>query len=168
MELDSVRSLQQTDNPRSCRVVERLCITMIREVIVAANARRGAVTAALYQIDRDDRLSHRAALRTSPDHRTAGTSFDCRPLQLIPPRLAPQSSTHADSTAGTTHLSTPVPETERKEQLLVATHRRAGVGCHRRTASARAFGCARRPSLCCWGSGCTKPLAGPVPFRRSL
>ena len=59
MGLDWVCSLPQADNPRSGRVAERLGMQLIREVSVPANARRGAVTARLYQTDRGDWLSAR-------------------------------------------------------------------------------------------------------------
>ncbi len=54
--LERVCSLPQSDNPRSCRVAERLRMQRVREVRVAANARRGAVTAVLYEIERSDWL----------------------------------------------------------------------------------------------------------------
>jgi RimJ/RimL family protein N-acetyltransferase len=57
MGLDSVCSLPQADNPRSGRVAERLGMKLMREVTVPANARRGAVVAQHYQIDRNDWLS---------------------------------------------------------------------------------------------------------------
>jgi RimJ/RimL family protein N-acetyltransferase len=54
MQLDHVCSLPQADNPRSGRVAERLGMTLVREVTVAADARRGEVVAQHYEITRDD------------------------------------------------------------------------------------------------------------------
>lgn len=59
--LDRVCSLPQADNPRSGRVAQRLGMRLIREVSVAANESRGAVTAVLYEIDAGDWLSARRA-----------------------------------------------------------------------------------------------------------
>jgi len=53
MGLETVCSLPQVDNPRSCRVAERLGMTRIRTYVVPANERRGEVTAVLYAINRD-------------------------------------------------------------------------------------------------------------------
>jgi RimJ/RimL family protein N-acetyltransferase len=58
--LGIVCSLTQTDNPRSVRVAERLGMRRIREVNVPPDERRGAVTAALYEIDDRDWLARRA------------------------------------------------------------------------------------------------------------
>jgi RimJ/RimL family protein N-acetyltransferase len=53
MDLQSICSLPQVDNPRSCRVAERLGMRPVRTYVVPANERRGEVTAVLYQIDRE-------------------------------------------------------------------------------------------------------------------
>jgi RimJ/RimL family protein N-acetyltransferase len=58
--LDRVCSLPQAENPSSARVADRLGMTMLREVSVPANQRRGEVTALLYNIERDDWLRRRA------------------------------------------------------------------------------------------------------------
>jgi RimJ/RimL family protein N-acetyltransferase len=57
MGLEWVCSLPQADNPRSGRVAERLGMRLVRDVTIPANARRGAVVAQHYQIDRADWLS---------------------------------------------------------------------------------------------------------------
>lgn len=61
--LNTVCSLPQADNPRSGKVAERLGMRQIREVKVAADERRGAVTAVLYEIDAGNWLSARRAER---------------------------------------------------------------------------------------------------------
>jgi len=59
LRLDSVCSLPQVDNPRSMRVAERLGMRLVRNAYVPANERRGAVTAALYEIDAGEWASRR-------------------------------------------------------------------------------------------------------------
>jgi RimJ/RimL family protein N-acetyltransferase len=51
--LDSVCSLPQADNPQSARVAERLGMTLLGEVTIPANERRGQLTALHYVIDRE-------------------------------------------------------------------------------------------------------------------
>lgn len=60
LRLDSVCSLPQVDNPRSVKVAERLGMRLVRNEDVPANERRGAVTAALYEIDAAEWLGRRA------------------------------------------------------------------------------------------------------------
>jgi len=57
MGLPTICSLPQADNPRSCRVAERLGMRRTKEYVVPANERRGEVTAVLYQIDRETWLA---------------------------------------------------------------------------------------------------------------
>ena len=64
--LKRVCSLPQADNPRSGNVAERLGMQQIREVNIAANERRGALKAILYEIDAGDWLSARRADQRSP------------------------------------------------------------------------------------------------------
>ena len=52
LDLDIVCSLPQSDNPRSCRVAERLGMRRVEERVVPANEQRGEVTAVVYEIDR--------------------------------------------------------------------------------------------------------------------
>jgi RimJ/RimL family protein N-acetyltransferase len=52
LELDIVCSLPQSDNPRSCRVAERLGMRRVEERVVPADEQRGEVTAVVYEIDR--------------------------------------------------------------------------------------------------------------------
>jgi RimJ/RimL family protein N-acetyltransferase len=54
MRLDELCSLPQSENPRSGRVAARLGMTLIREVTVAVDERRGEVVAQHYEITRDD------------------------------------------------------------------------------------------------------------------
>ena len=58
LQLDEVTSVPQVDNPRSCHVCDRLGMRLSREVHLPANARRGAVTGALYLMSRDDWRAH--------------------------------------------------------------------------------------------------------------
>ncbi len=60
MQLDQVCSLPQSENPRSGQVAARLGMTLIREVTVAADRRRGEVVAQHYEITRDDWYSGQA------------------------------------------------------------------------------------------------------------
>ncbi len=57
LQLDEVTSVPQVDNPRSCQVCDRLGMRWSREVQLPANARRGAVTGALYLMSRDEWLA---------------------------------------------------------------------------------------------------------------
>jgi RimJ/RimL family protein N-acetyltransferase len=59
--LQQVCSLPQTDNPRSCLVAERLGMRRVGERVVAADDRRGAVTAAVYEIDAGEWLARRGS-----------------------------------------------------------------------------------------------------------
>ncbi len=52
--LDVVCSVPQSDNPPSARVAERLGMKLSREVIIAADARRGELRGLLYEIGRRD------------------------------------------------------------------------------------------------------------------
>jgi RimJ/RimL family protein N-acetyltransferase len=54
MQLERVCSLPQVNNPPSARVCERLGLRLLGEVEIAANERRGAVTALHYEIRREE------------------------------------------------------------------------------------------------------------------
>jgi RimJ/RimL family protein N-acetyltransferase len=64
--LEQVCSLPQVDNPPSCRVADRLGLRRGREIALPANERRGAVTAVLYEIDRDIWLRSRGSAPAPP------------------------------------------------------------------------------------------------------
>lgn len=49
--LDRVCSVPQADNPPSAAVAERLGMTLVREVCIQANDRRGELTGLLYEIE---------------------------------------------------------------------------------------------------------------------
>ena len=53
LELDSVCSIPQADNPPSGRVCERLGLHLEREITIPANERRGALRALLFQMTRE-------------------------------------------------------------------------------------------------------------------
>lgn len=59
--LERICSIPQADNPPSARVAERLGMSLVREVAIPPNDRRGQLTALLYEIERDDWLRHRDA-----------------------------------------------------------------------------------------------------------
>lgn len=59
LDLTSVCSLPQAENPPSARVAERLGMTLLGEVAIPANDRRGELTALHYVIERDDWRSRR-------------------------------------------------------------------------------------------------------------
>jgi RimJ/RimL family protein N-acetyltransferase len=52
--LDRICSVPQAGNSASARVCERLGMTFVRDVHIAANERRGAVTGLLYELSRQD------------------------------------------------------------------------------------------------------------------
>lgn len=68
LELTSVCSLMQVDNPPSARVAERLGMKLLGEVTIPANDRRGELNVLHYVIERDDWLTRderpRPAART--------------------------------------------------------------------------------------------------------
>jgi|SRR5579875_244736 len=59
--LDSVYSVPQAGNPRSARVAERLGMSLLRQVDIPANQRRGAIVGLLYEMSRQDWLRHRGS-----------------------------------------------------------------------------------------------------------
>jgi len=54
LDLGSVCSLPQADNPRSVRVAERLNMRLVREVSVSANEKRAEVVVSHYEISRGE------------------------------------------------------------------------------------------------------------------
>jgi len=63
MGLPRVCSLPQADNPRSARVVVRSGMRLLGEVKIAANDRRGELTALHFEIKRDEWLRLRGDVR---------------------------------------------------------------------------------------------------------
>jgi RimJ/RimL family protein N-acetyltransferase len=53
LQLERVCSLPQADNPPSARVAERLGLTLLGEVTIPANDRRGELTALHYEVGRE-------------------------------------------------------------------------------------------------------------------
>ena len=59
MGLSRICSVPQADNPRSALVAERLGMSLVEEINIPANERRGDLTALLYEIERDAWLQTR-------------------------------------------------------------------------------------------------------------
>jgi RimJ/RimL family protein N-acetyltransferase len=60
LQLERVCSVPQSDNPSSVRVATRLGMRLIREIVIPANERRGAVRGAFFEMERSEWIENEA------------------------------------------------------------------------------------------------------------